>query len=101
MPLQWDDALKSEQASRSQINRGKVPESKKRRQEYKDFRFRRRYDHLLRYRLSGATVEEVIEAARELGFNLNIKDFAKKRKKQVASPQNKTLFDNFKKLFKA
>ena len=78
-----------------------MPESKKRRQEYKDFRFRRRYDHLLRYRLSGATVEEVIEAARELGFNLNRKDFEKKRAKQVASTKNKTLFGNFKKLFKA
>ena len=78
-----------------------MPDSSKRRQEYKDFRFRRRYDHFLRYRLSGAKPEQIVEAARELGFNLNRKDFEKKRAKQVASTKNKTLFGNFKNLFKA
>ena len=51
--------------------------SKKRSQEYKDFRFRRRYDYFLRFRLQNAKPEEIIEAARELGFKINSNDLTK------------------------
>ena len=64
----------------------------KRRQEYKDFRFRRRYDHFLRFRLLGAKPEEIINVAKELGFKLNSKDFTKSRNKNKVTPkQRKTL----------
>lgn len=76
-----------------------MPDSSKRRQEYKDFRFRRRYDHFLRFRLSGAKPEQIIEAARELGFNINAKDLAKKRTKKVEQPREKTFFAQLKNFF--
>ena len=64
----------------------------KRRQEYKDFRFRRRYDHFLRFKLLGAKPEEIIDTAKELGFKLNSKDFSKKGKRKKLIPkQRKTL----------
>ena len=76
-----------------------MSEPNKRRQEYKDFRFRRRYDHFLRFRLSGAKPEQIIEAARELGFNINAKDLAKKRTVKVEKPRDKSFFAQLKKFF--
>lgn len=73
-----------------------MPDSSKRRQEYKDFRFRRRYDHFLRYRLSGAKPEQIIEAARELGFKINAKDLAKKRAEKVKQTRDKSFFARLK-----
>ena len=78
-----------------------MTESTKRSQEYKDFRFRHRYDHFLRSRLSGAKPEKIIETARELGFNLTIKDLAKKRGKKMEPTQSSTLFRRLKDLFKS
>ena len=64
----------------------------KRRQEYKDFRFRRRHDHFLRFKLLGAKPEEIINIAKELGFKLNAKDFTRSRNKNKVKPkQRKTL----------
>ena len=73
-----------------------MPDSSKRRKEYKDFRFRRRYDHFLRYRLSGAKPEQIIEAARELGFKINAKDLAKKRSEKVKQTRDKSFFAQLK-----
>ena len=75
-----------------------MPDSSKRRKEYKDFRFRRRYDHFLRYRLSGAKPEQIIEAARELGFKINAKDLAKKRAEKVKQTRDKSFFAQLKNL---
>ena len=73
-----------------------MPDSSKRRKEYKDFRFRRRYDHFLRHRLSGAKPEQIIEAARELGFKINAKDLAKKRADKVKQTRDKSFFAQLK-----
>ena len=54
-----------------------MPDSSKLSQEFKDFRFRRRYDHLLRFKLRNAKPDEIIKAARELGFKINVKDLEK------------------------
>ena len=78
-----------------------MPESTKRSQEYKDFRFRRRYDHFLRHRLLGAKPEKIIETARELGFNLTIKDLIKKREEKMVQTHNATLFRRLKGLFQS
>ena len=64
----------------------------KRRKEYKEFRFRRRHDHFLRYKLSGARLEEVADTAKELGFNLNIKDLARKKTKNISSSRIERFF---------
>ena len=85
----------------SQVNKHPMTESTKRSQEYKDFRFRHRYDHFLRFKLSGAKPEKIIETARELGFNLTIKDLAKKRGKKMEPTQSSTLFRRLKDLFKS
>ena len=76
-----------------------MQESSKRRQEYKDFRFRRRHDHFLRFRLLGAKPEKIIETAKELGFNLSIKDLAKKRGRKIKSAQPTTLLHQLRGLF--
>ena len=78
-----------------------MPESTKRSQEYKDFRFRRRYDHFLRFRLLGAKPEKIIETAKELGFSITIKDLIKKREKKIDHTQNATLFRRLKGLFQS
>ena len=70
--------------------------STKRSQEYKDFRFRRRYDHFLRYRLSGAKPEQIIKIAKELGFKLSMKDLIQSSHKKAMPQQNKTLFSRLK-----
>ena len=78
--------------SRVQIHRRTMTDPIKRRQEYKDFRFRRRYDHFLRFKLLGAKPEEIINVAKELGFKLNSKDFTRSRNKNKVTPkQRKTL----------
>lgn len=76
-----------------------MSDSSKRRQEYKDFRFRRRYDHFLRFRLSGAKPEQIIETARELGFIINIKDLAKKSTGKVEQPKDKSFLARLKIFF--
>ena len=73
-----------------------MPNSTKRSQEYKDFRFRRRYDHFLRYRLSGANPEQIIKIAKELGFKLSMRDLVRSGNKKVVPQQNKTLFSRLK-----
>ena len=73
-----------------------MPNSTKRSQEYKDFRFRRRYDHFLRYRLSGANPEQIIKTAKELGFKLSMRDLVRSGNKKVVPQQNKTLFSRLK-----
>jgi len=76
-----------------------MQQSSKRRQEYKDFRFRRRHDHFLRFRLLGAKPEKIIETAKELGFNLSIKDLTKKSGKKLKPTQHKSLFRQLRGLF--
>lgn len=76
-----------------------MQESSKRRQEYKDFRFRRRHDHFLRFRLLGAKPEKIIETAKELGFNLSIKDLTKKRGRKIKPAQPTTLLHQLRGLF--
>ena len=67
--------------------------------EYKDFRFRRRYDHFLRFKLKGAKPQEIINTARELGFNLTIKDLRGKRKKSTPQKPKITAFNRLKNIF--
>lgn len=74
-----------------------MPRPPKRTQEYKDFRFRRRYDHFLRYKLSGAKPEQIIKIAKELGFKLSMKDLQGSNKKAMPQ-QNKTLFNRLKEI---
>ena len=76
-----------------------MQQSSKRRQEYKDFRFRRRHDHFLRFRRLGAKPQEIIETAKELGFNLSIKDLTKKSGKKLKPAQHKSLFRQLRGLF--
>ena len=54
-------------------------------QVYKRFKFRRRHDQFLKFRLKDATHEEIIEIAKELGFNLNDQDIPKETKKRRKS----------------
>ena len=77
----------------SGVNQGSMPESARRSREYKAFRFRRRHDHFLRYRLSGAKPDEIINTARDLGFELNLKDLLYRRKRsKPPSSKWKALF---------
>ena len=76
-----------------------MQESTKRSQEYKDFRFRRRHDHFLRFTLLGAKPEKIIETAKELGFNLSTKDLIKKRGKKIKPAQSTTLIRQLRGLF--
>ena len=68
-----------------------MPDSSKLSQDYKDFRIRRRYDHFLRFRLLNAKPDEIIKAAKELGFNINAKDLATTKAKQKARQKAKKL----------
>lgn len=84
-----------------------MPDSIKLSQEFKEFRFRRRYDHLLRFRLRNAKPNEIIKAARELGFKINAKDLEKVRSRKAeqaakkAEPiQKKSAFDRLNNFFK-
>ena len=54
-----------------------MPNQTKNQRDYKDFCFRRRHDHFLRYRLLEADKIETYEAATELGFKLNMTDIEK------------------------
>ena len=76
-----------------------MQESTKRSQEYKDFRFRRRHDHFLRFRLLGAKPEKIIETAKELGFNLSMKDLTKKSGKKIKPAQRTTFLHQLRGLF--
>ena len=77
-----------------------MPDSTKRSQEYKDFRFRRRYDHFLRFKVARGKPEEIIKVAKELGFNLDIKELTKKRAKNVEPTQRVTFFGRLRGFFK-
>ena len=84
-----------------------MPDSSKRSQEFKDFRFRRRYDHLLQFRLRNAKPNEIIKVARELGFKINAKDLEKMRARKAepaakkAEPsRKKSVLDRLKSFFK-
>ena len=84
-----------------------MPDSSKLSQEFKEFRFRRRYDHLLRFRLRNAKPNEIIKAARELGFKINAKDLEKMKAIKVkqaakrAEPiRGKSALDLLKNFFK-
>ena len=72
-----------------------MPDSVKRTREFRVFRFRRRYDHFLRFRLSGANPDEVIDVARDLGFNLNLKDLPKKKRLKPQLSKKSTFFSRF------
>lgn len=73
-----------------------MPDSEKSKREYKDFKFRGRYDLLLRFRLVGAKPEEVEEIAKELGYKFNSQHLAeKKKKKQDSLKGQKTAFGGF------
>ena len=62
----------------------------KQKKQYKEFMFRCRYDHFLRFRLTNASRDEIIDIARDLGFNLNRDDLSKKKKgKKRKSPTTK------------
>ena len=84
-----------------------MPDSSKLSQDFKEFRFRRRYDHLLRFRLRNAKPNEIIKAARELGFKINAKDLekmkaikAKQAAKQAEPIREKSALDLLKNFFK-
>ena len=84
-----------------------MPDSSKLSQEFKEFRFRRRYDHFLRFRLRNAKSNEIIKVARELGFKINAKDLEKVRArkaeqaaKKAEQIQKKSTFDHLKSFFK-
>ena len=84
-----------------------MPDSSKLSQEFKEFRFRRRYDHLLRFRLRSAKPNEIIKAARKLGFKINAKDFekmkarkARRTGKKVEPIRKKSVLDRLKSFFK-
>lgn len=84
-----------------------MPDSSKLSQEFKEFRFRRRYDHLLRFRLRNAKPNEIIKAARELGFKINAKDLekmraikAKQAAKRAEPIRKKSALDLLKNFFK-
>ena len=62
-----------------------MSDSSKPSREYKDFSFRRRYDHFLRFRLKAAQPAEIIQVAKELGFNLNAEEFRKIKSKELSS----------------
>ena len=66
-----------------------MPDSSKLSQEFKEFRFRRRYDHLLRFRLRNAKPNEIIKAARELGFKINAKDLEKMKARKAEHTSKK------------
>ena len=66
-----------------------MPDSIKLSQEFKEFRFRRRYDHLLRFRLRNAKPNEIIKAARELGFKINDKDLEKMKARKAEQTSKK------------
>ena len=90
-----------------QIERTAVPNTSKLSQEFKDFRFRCRYDHLLRFKLRNAKPNEIIKTARELGFKINANDLEKVRarkveraKKKEEPIRKKSAFDRLKNLFK-
>ena len=74
-----------------------MQDSKKSKRAYNDFEFRRRYDQLLRFRLVDAKPEEVIEIAKELGFNFGSQYLGnnKKKKKKESLKGNKTTFSRF------
>ena len=74
-----------------------MPNQTKNQREYKDFCFRRRYDHFLRFRLLKADEIETYETATELGFKLKMSDIekgmntdcsTKKGKKHRKKPKN-------------
>ena len=69
-----------------------MPDSAKRGREFRVFKFRRRYDHFLRFRLSGANPDEVIDVARDLGFNLNLKDLPQKKRPKPQLSKKITFF---------
>ena len=77
-----------------------MPDRIKRRKEYKEFRFRRRHDHFLGFKLSGASTEEVADTAKELGFHLNIKDLDRKKSKNISSSRIKRFFSFLRHPFK-
>ena len=66
-----------------------MPDSSKLSQDFKEFRFRRRYDHLLRFKLRNAKPNEIIKAARELGFKINAKDLEKARARKAEQAEKK------------
>ena len=66
-----------------------MPNSSKISSEFKNFRFRLRYDHLLRFRLRNAKPNEIIEAARELGFKINAKDLERMKTKKEEQTSKK------------
>ena len=89
------------------IKKSTVPDSSNESQEYKDFKFRRRYDHFLHFKLLNAKPDEILQAARELGFNIIKKDLEAptSKKPAPASKQdkptgNKFTFDGLISLFK-
>ena len=77
-----------------------MPDSNKRSQEFKDFRFRRRYDHLLHFKLLNAKPSEIIEAAKELGFKINAKDLAKTNSKKTDPIRKKSTIERLQSFFK-
>lgn len=77
-----------------------MKESKKSAKEYRDFQFRRRHDHLLRFQLSEANQDEIIKTAKELGFNINanslkskVHTIAKAKSREHKRNYLKKLFD--------
>ena len=65
--------------------------TRKSRRDFRDFKFRRRHDHFLHYKLLGTKKDEIIVIAAELGFNIDIKDLQdkKRHKNRVSSQRNK------------
>ena len=78
-----------------------MSDSTKRSQEYKDFRLRRRYDHFLRFKVARGKPEEIIKVAKDLGFNLDIKELTKKRAENVELTQKATFFGRLRGFFKS
>ena len=53
--------------------------SKSLRSEYSDFKFRRKYDYFLQFKLMGADNQKIIKEAKELGFRIKESDLVKKK----------------------
>ena len=75
-----------------------MKESKKSAKEYRDFQFRRRHDHLLRFQLSEANQDKIIKTAKELGFNINANSF-KSKVHTIAKSKSRGHKRNYLKLF--
>ena len=73
--------------------------------DYKDFKFRRKYDYFLKFRLLDVDNQKIIEEAKELGYRVKESDLVKKKDKKLLiknhrKRRNKSLIDGLLKYLK-